>query len=290
MTVIAPAAIEAPTKTDTRIGLYASSLRFPPDTRWHGGVAYRPLNGNVPSAAASTYYPCTSPFEIDTESVGVVEWAPWGISLGDECLSGSTDEFEERARAERRLASQTEYLLSRTFWTGDVGTGTFASLSAPNRALADTDSDEVTTTGPVGVVTAFSRLIQYLADTIGSQRGMIHVAPALAPFLAFYGVAIRDGFQALTTIADHVVVVGAGYDGSAPDGSAAGSGTSWIYATSMVRSEISPVTTYNYLNRTTNLFETRATRLVIAEWDLQAHGAAQVCIPDPGPSCTETPS
>lgn len=290
MTLIAPAAVDPAPRTDTRIGLYASSLRFPPDTRWHGGISYQPLNGNVPSAAASTYYPCGEGFEIDTESVGPVTWHPWGIALGDECLAGSSDEEEQRSRAERRLQSQTEYLLSRTFWTGDVGSGTFASLNAPNRPLADILSDDLTTSGAVGVVTAFSRLIEYLADTIGSQRGMIHVSPELLPFLAFYGVTIREGFQILTSIADHVVVAGAGYDGSAPDGSAAGAGYTWIYATSMVRAEISPIRVNPYLNRATNMWETRASRIVIAEWDLQAHGAAQVCIPDPGPSCTEIPS
>lgn len=290
MTLIAPAAVDPTPRTDTRIGLYASSLRFPPDTRWQGGISYQPMNGNLPSASASTYYPCAAPFEVSLETTGLVTWNPWGISLGDQCPPGSTDEQEQRERAERRLASQTEYLLSRTFWTGDVGTGTFDSLSAPNRALADTDSDELTTTGPVGVVTAFSRLIEYLADTIGSQRGMIHVSPELLPFLAFYGVTMRDGFQILTTIADHVVVAGAGYDGSAPDGSAATAGRTWIYATSMVRSEISPIRVNPYFNRTLNMWETRASRIVIAEWDLQAHGAAEVCLPDPGPSCLEVPS
>lgn len=299
MTTLAPAVLDLDPRTnrslaDYRIGLLQSALPFPPGTRWQGGVSYRPINSNVPSAAASTYYPCNAAFEIDTETQSVVSWDPWGISLGDECLSGSTEEEEERARSERRLQVETEYLVSRTFWTGDVGTGTFASLGAPNRPLADTASDDLTTTGAVGVVTAFSRAIQYLADTIGSQRGMIHVSPALLPFLAFYGVAVRDGFQVLTTIADHVVVAGTGYDGSAPEGSAASEGYTWIYATSMVRAAVSDIRTLPYLNRSgetnVNMWETRASRIVIAEWDLQAHGAIQVCLPDPGPSCTETPS
>lgn len=295
MTTLAPAVLDLDPRTnrslaDYRIGLLQSALPFPPDTRWQGGVSYRPINSNVPSAAASTYYPCAAPYSIETEDGTVVSWDPWGIALGDECLAGSTDEPEEVARADRRLAIQTEYLVSRTFWTGDVGSGTFTSLGAPNRPLADNASDDLTSTGPVGVVTAFSRAIQYLADTLGSQRGMIHVAPVLLPFLAFYGVAIRDGFQVLTSIADHVVVAGTGYDGSAPDGSAAATGTTYIYATSMVRAAVSPIQTRAYLNRSNNDWETRASRIVIAEWDLQAHANIQVCLPDPGPSCTEIPS
>lgn len=299
MTTLAPAVLDTDPRNnrfnaDYRIGLLQAAAPFPADTRWQGGITYRPINSNVPSAANSTFYPCNAAFNVETETQTTVSWDPWGIALGDECLSGSTDEDEENARAERRLQLETEYLLSRTFWTGDVGSGTFASVGAPNRPLADTASDELTTTGPVGIVTGFSRLIQYLADTIGSQRGMIHVAPAVLPFLAFYGVAVRDGFQVLTTIADHVVVPGTGYDGSAPDGSAAGAGTTWIYATSMVRAAAAPIQVHSYLNRSgetnVNMWETRASRIVIAEWDLQAHGAVQVCLPDPGPSCTEIPS
>jgi hypothetical protein len=289
VTVLAPAALDPGAKSAVRIGLLASAQAMP-DVRWEGGISYRPLNSNIPDEANSTFYPCNSGFEITTEDTNTVSWEPFGIVLGDECLSGSTDEDEETARARRRLEIQTEYLVSRTFWTGEVAGSTFAALSSPNRPLSDLASDELTTTGPVGVVTGFSRLIGYLADTIGSERGMIHVAPNLAPFLAFYGVAIRDGFQVLTAIADHIVVLGGGYDGSAPDGSAAGAGTSWIYATSMVRAAVSPISTFAALNRDNDDWETYASRLAIAEWDLQAHGAVQVCIPDPGPSCTEIPS
>lgn len=290
---MAPAAIEY-SKAAVRIGLTQSALPLP-DVRWQGGISYRPLNSNVPAPDSSTFYPCNSHYSVDLESVSPVSWDAFGIGLAEHCLSGSTDEEEERARATRRLEIQTEYLVSRTFWTGEVASSDWSGVSSSNRALSDTDSDELTTTGPVGVVTGISRAIQYLADTIGSERGMIHVAPNLLPFLAFYGVVIREGFNIVTAIADHIVVAGAGYDGSAPDGSAAGDGTSWIYATSLVRGAVSPIfVTPPYLNRSgetnLNMWQTYASRAALYEWDLQAHGALQICIPDPGPSCTEIPS
>lgn len=290
MTVLAPAVVEPANNPRVRTGLLASALPFPEGTRWHGGISYRPINGVVPVAGESTFYPCNSGFEIGTEDTGPVTWEPWGLALGDECLAGSTEDEDERLRAETRMERQTDYLVGRTFWTGDVGTGTFASLSAPNRALADTDSDDLTTTGPVGVVTAFSRAIQYLADTVGNLRGMIHVAPKLLPFLGFYGVAIREGFQIVTNVADHLVVSSTGYDGSSPNGEPDDESSTWIYVTSMVRAAVSQTQVFNALNRANNDLESRAIRLAIAEWDLQAHGAIQVCLPDPGPSCTEVPS
>ena len=284
MTTLAPAALDAPTRTNSRIGLLASALRFPDGTRWHGGISYRPLNGNVPAPVDSTYYPCSSTPGIDLETIGVVSWEPFGIGLGETCLSSGTDEEEEDARAKARLEGQTEYLVSRTFWTGEVNASTFDALGSPNRALSDLDSDELTTTGPVGLVTGLARLIEYLNDNIGSQRGMIHVDPQLLPFLSFYGLAERTGNIIVTKLADHIIVPGAGYDGSAPDGSAAGAGTSWMYATSMVRAEVSQIFAQPFFNRANNKWETIARRFAIAEWDLQAHGAAQVCLPDPGPS------
>lgn len=288
VTILAPAVTDPKPLTPSRIGLLASAAPLG-DIRWQGGVSYRPILGPAP-VANSTFYPCTGSPDVNLETVDAVSWEAWGIGLGQACLSGSTDEDEESRRAQSRLQTQTEYLTSRTFWTGELDGSTFGALGLPNRPLADLDSDDLTTTGPVGIVTGFSRAIEYLADQLGSQRGMIHVEPALAPFLSFYGVAIRDGFQVLTALADHIVVIGAGYDGSSPNGEPAGAGTSWIYATSIVRAAVSNIQLLPYLNRTNNQWEARATRSVIAEWDLQAHGAVQVCIPDPGPSCLEIPS
>lgn len=281
--------LDAPRLQPVRIGLRQSSDRFPEGSRWHGGIAYRPLTATVPLAADSTYDPCDT-FTISRDRTGPVEWNPWGIDLGEECLAGSTDTDEEAERARIRLEAQTDYMLERTFWTGIVGSSDFTGLGWPNRPLADPASDELTITGPVGIVTAFSRAVQYLADTIGALRGMIHIPPKLAPFTAFYGVTIREGFQVLTRVNDHVVVVGSGYDGSSPDGEPDDDSSTWIYVTSMVRADASPVRSLADLNRGDNDIESAASRLVLAEWDLQAHGAAQVCIPDPGPSCVSVPS
>lgn len=290
MTVLAPAAIEPANKPAVRIGLLQSALPFPEGTRWHGGIGYRPLGSGVTDEEGTTFFPCNGAFEIPLGTTSPVSWEPWGIVEGAACLAGSTEEEEELARARRRLEIQSEYYTSRTFWTGRVAGSTFAALNAPNRPLADPDSDLITTTGPVGVVTAFSLATQYLADTIGSERGMIHVPPKLLSFMANYQVAIREGFQLLTALADHIVVAGVGYDGSSPDGEPDDASSTWIYVTSVVRAAVSPISAYSALNRATNQFESYASRAVIAEWDLSAHGAIQVCLPDPGPSCTEVPS
>lgn len=276
---------------DYRIGLLASAATYPPGVRWQGGVTYRPIESNIPIGSANySFYPCTAAFGVDLEGSAPVRWEPFGLALGDKCLAGATDDDEERARAERRLAVQTEYLLGRIFWTGEVAGSTFTALGAPNRPLASTSATLLTTTGPVGVVTGFSLAIQYLADVLGSQRGMIHVPPKLLPFLAFYGVALREGFQVLTAIADHLVIASPGYQGSAPSGEPDDPSTTWVYVTSIVRAAVSEVRAFPALNRSTDEIQTYASRVAIAEWDLQAHASIQICLPDPGPSCLEVPS
>lgn len=293
MPISVPAAIESPVPQPVRVSLYDSSTRYPVGTRWHGGVSYRQTPTLAADVDLATYDPC-GPFEGSLDSGDLLTWHPWGIVLGSECLSQSTTEPEERAYAEARLDSQSDYYLERGFWTGSVAGSSFQALGHANRPLASPLSDDLTSTGAVGVVTAFSRAVQYLADTIGSLRGMIHVAPALAPFLKFYGVVRREGFQVLTELADHAVVIGSGYPGTGPDGSPPAAGYTWIYVTSMVRSEMAPVRSNTGLKRDgetqVNNVQAYASRLVIAEWDLTAHGAIEVCMPDPGPSCVEVPS
>lgn len=293
MPISVPAAIETPVLQPVRVGLFDSSARYPVGTRWHGGVSYRQPSTLAADEDAATYDPC-GVFEGSLDSGELLTWHPWGIVLGEDCLAVSSVEESERARAEARVDAQSDYYLERSFWTGRVAGSTFGGLGYANRPLASPLADDLTTTGPVGIVTAFSRAIQYLADTIGSVRGMIHVAPALAPFLKFYGVVRREGFQILTEIADHSVILGSGYPGTEPNGSPAAAGNSWIYVTSMVRSEMAPVRVTSDVKRdgetAVNVRQTYASRLVIAEWDLTAHAGIEVCIPDPGPSCVEVPS
>lgn len=281
---------DPPLLQPVRTGLLRSAQPIPEGIRWEvGGLSYRPNNATVPAVTGSTQDPCGDD-TLTRDQTGPVSWNSWWVGLGDECLSGATDDGEEARRSQHRVEVQTSYMLERTFWTGEVGISDFGTLSWPNRPLADLAADDLTATGPVGVVTAIARAVDYLADTIGDVRGMIHVPVILLPFLAFYGVVRREGVSLVTALADHVVIAGTGYPGTTQNGEPPAAGTTWIYVTSMVRADASPVMAVDHLNRENNYVQANAGRKVIAEWDLQAHAAIEVCIPDPGPSCVEVPS
>ena len=118
---------------------------------------------------------------------------------------------------------------------------------------------------------------------------MIHVDARLLPFLAFYGLVVREGNLLLTSLADHIVVAGTGYTGSAPSApqTPLTSTTSWIYGTGIVEVVLSDPYGTRYTDPPANLVEARAERAVLVSWDTNTHIGIPVCLPDPGPDCPE---
>lgn len=278
-----PAPAATPILQGVRTGLLRSAGPLTTEgwTRAYSGLSYRPNT----SFAGESFDPCQD-VTVSRDEESPVEWVPWGLAVGSECFPASTDAAEEEARVLQRYSSQVSHMTEQVFWTGVLDNGgSFAAAGWPNRPLADPLSDDLTLTGPVGVVTAFNFAFEYLADSIGGLRGMLHVPYKILPYLAFYGVAIRESFTILTALGDHAVIAGTGYPGTAPDGSPAEGGTVWMYVTTPVRAAATAPAANVVLDRTNNEWEAVASGLALAEWDLQAHAAIQVCIPDPGPNC-----
>jgi hypothetical protein len=289
MTTRAPrAAVPAPALGTWRVGLLSVAESLPDSItqRWQGGVAYRPESGGVDLEDGSFDPYCGVITLPDFTATEAVEWNTWGIAVAETCTTLSTTPDIEEGRALRRLEAQTGHLTENTFWTGQVGGDTFASLGWPNRPLADVAATDVTGVG-TGVVEAFGFLTRYLAETLGGLRAMIHVPAWVLPWLAYYQVAFREGNRLLTTLADHLVVAGTGYPGTAPNGDPAAPYRTWFYATSMVRVGLSAPMVNVHVAQAANDVEAVASRMVVAEWDLQAHAAVEVCLPDPGPPCSE---
>jgi len=287
-----PAPVAAPVQAPWRVGLIEASVPIPlvgerVNAATDFAIEYRPDTAGS-ALATGSFDPCddSAPVVAETDSVA---WNAWGIVVAEKCTSLSTDEETERARALRRLVNQTGRLLEYSFWTGDVNATDFGTLTWPNRPLADTASVELNPTPgtAVGIVTGFGLIYDYLADTLGSLRdAVIHVPSLLLSYLAFYGIVERSSETVLrTTLADYRVAAGTGYPGTGPDGAAAPAGTTWIYATSPTRTLTLPSTVNSVPDHRNNEIAAYAHRLVLAEWDLQAHAAVQVCTPDPGPAC-----
>lgn len=284
-----------------RIGLFENSgaQQLPPNAiqRLSGGVGYQPLDPTLASPDLSTFDPCAD-FTIAESEGSEVDWNAWGIARGAECstLNGGEDALDDVTdRAEALLQAQSSYLAEYTFWTGIVGASTFAALGWPNIPLTDATATDLTPTdGEAGVVEAFGLVNEYLSDTLRGLRGVIHVAPQTLPYLQFYGVVVRDGFQLGTALGDHLVIAGSGYQGTGPGNVPVPNNRSWIYGTSMVRVGMSPIESNvgvygaadaQNTERHGNTAKAIAFRAALAEWDQTAHCGVRVCLTDPGPTC-----
>lgn len=284
-----PTPAATPILQGVRTGLLRAADQIQPEPGFEvdsGGVTYQP-NTADPGQAFDL---CTPLDEIEYPDEGAVSWEAWGQEASSQCFTGSTTQAEQEARALQRYNAQISHMVESTFWTGELPLGgdSFAGAGMPNRPLASSLATNLTGSAAVGIVTGFNFAIEYLADTVGGLRGMIHVPYKLLPYLSFYNTVIRDGFNLFTSLADHIVVAGTGYNGNGPGNVPAAGGRTWIYVTTPVRAFASQPNVRSALDRTGNLnrWGAIAFGIALAEWDLQAHAAIQVCIPDPGPECT----
>ena len=277
-----------------RLGIFdnpSSGLpRIEDVTRLGNGISYNPIA--VTMGVGVGFDPCdvtiADPDESDTADT--VEWQAWGLQVSLSCstLTGGADLIaDQEARVRAKMEAQSSYAGERIFWSGDInGVDTMAGQGWGNSWLANGVTALNLSANEVGVVTAFGLIHEYLADTLDGLRGVIHVPPILLPYLAYYQLVTRDAFTLGTTLGDHIVAAGSGYLGTDPDGADPATGITWIYATSMVRTAQTDVVVRSEIDRAENLVIATASRTQLAEWDLQAHAAVEVCLPDPGPACT----
>jgi len=178
------------------------------------------------------------------------------------------------------------------FWTGTAGksgstpqTTVFPHLAA-NATVVDTvdsitlqSAASVVATGAGDdVVITLGQLEGALADCYHG-KGLIHVPyEALATFMA-WDLFEADDTGALFSPAGHRVVIGSGYPGTGPDGSAAPAGTSWVYATGAMfgyRSDVRiPPEEVQSFDRVENTVRMIAQRTYVLGWEC-CHFAARV--------------
>ena len=270
------AVVPAPPAAPPRVGLLVSARRpTDDDTRWVNGFRYDPEHPGL-GYITSVCDPTASDRDLDTNP-GDVDWTPYVVGDGVKCSSFGFTSRDWDAQARRAVEAITEYRLSRELWTGEQA----QAESLPNRWLADVANvDIVTESGPVDAVQALACLEQYLADTIAGRRGMIHATWATVTWWMRFGLVRRDTGLLLSAL-DTIIVPGAGYDGSTPDGAPATNGDVWAYATDLVDVRLGPIEIIGGLNatgvnRTTNTVEIRAERAAAASWELAAHGGARI--------------
>jgi hypothetical protein len=122
--------------------------------------------------------------------------------------------------------------IEREFWTGANGI---------NPHLADVLDTTILAGGlPVSPVAGLAALEGALGECFGGI-GLIHAPRGAIPALQASTLIERSGQRIQTTPLSTGVVAGGGYPGSAPDGTAAAAGQSWLFATGPVTLRRTPI-------------------------------------------------
>jgi hypothetical protein len=203
---------------------------------------------------------------------------PFTVYAEFECSPVGIPEAE--SIASDALARVEQQQVETAFWTGAAGGQpvVFPHLAADTEVVdGDIVLQPVATTAVTGtdVVHALGVLEQELADCYAGQ-GLIHVPRTALPTLAAWNL-IRDVDGRLYTPGGNLIVVGGGYTGTGPDGTAPAAGTTWIYATGAAwgyRSDVYVSRLRDSLDRSSNTIRMLAERTYVLGFEcclLAAH-------------------
>lgn len=239
--------VAPPVRTPLSYGLL-SVVQMPdePDTHWRNGILVetdpcgrasittsdcpQPPADKSPTAALALR--CSTPFTVYTEPV---------------CSTvGYVDRAEKTAVS--ALTSGEARAVEREFWTGEFGTRPHLAINSAG-ATGATGTDgcinqtaaTVVTGGVMAAVEGLALLEEALGACYGNE-GVIHMTPATLTALVTNGTIRQDGPR-LRSPSGHLVAAGAGYPGTAPDGTTPGGGVRWMYATGAVYARRGPIET-----------------------------------------------
>lgn len=268
--------VDAPAFTLLPYGLWdAVEKRTPGDPHWQNGVTWveRCPDGGT------TYDECLSvtgtggpppepPVKVDNVDQQFRGATPFTVIAEFDCSPvGLNDAATVAADALARVEQQQ---VEAAFWTGTAGGQplVFPHLAADTEVVDGNDivlqpTASVCVTG-ADAAYALGALEGCLADCYSGQ-GLIHVSPAALDTLAAWNLVVKEGDQ-LQTVRGNRVVVGGGYTGSGPDGTAATAGTTWIYATGAgfgYRGDVRITSPRESIDRSTNTMRMIAERTYV---------------------------
>ena len=285
--VIAPPAAKAPRHSLLRVG--HDLLTFDGDkteinqsevnNRWEAGVEFLPegcdSGGLWVPCEGQSFEPGTNPDSV--VYIPMLAWAPWT------CSSFGSEAIDFKGRATRKLDSVASHWLEREFWDG----ANAQAFALPNLYLA---GPTVTILNPFATSTplvyAFGLLEQAISECLPGGEGTIHMSRMVATLLEsahlIHHIPDEQNKDTIRFFSQfgHEIIVGSGYDGSAPTSLGGGvdptGDTQWIYATSPVgvkegKVQMTPEKESEALDRKTNTITYVANRTVAATWDGCCH-------------------
>lgn len=263
-----------------------------------GGITYRPEMPTSAAARSNSTYNAGSDVNDSTNADvkrdpaigtdGLVVGYPIVLTVEESCSAFGWKQADYEGRAERELAAFGGKILEREFWTGEVAQAdgldpavyqwlTQVRVAAAGDVPAHGAVDLTPAGGAIDPRKALGILEQALGE-VGNGTGALHMSRRAAIMMPD-----RWGDGPLITWPDSLVVMGAGYPGTAPDGTDPAYGEEWVYATSLVDVWLGPVhqfpdTLAEALDKQKNTVSYRAERLGAVTWDGSAHFAVRVTV------------
>lgn len=197
-----------------------------------------------------------------------------------DCSPVGYDQQEQRSLASQALVNTEMEQVEQMFWTGRAGgdTNIIYPHLAHNAVVDESDglysvrlqcaATQVSGSVAFDVTEGFGRLEAAYAACSGGL-GVIHVPYVLGEALWRANLVKASGGK-LTTQTGHAVVLGAGYPGTAPDGSQPPAGAMWVYMSSPLfgyRSSIEQPSFRESFDRSENTHKTIAERTYVIGFD-----------------------
>lgn len=296
--------VESPSFTPLPYGLLttlSNDIRRPADDHWQFGVNYEP----VCAESSTTYGDCFAvsgtglapvglpPEKTATTAIGLRGATAFTIFAEVDC---SAPGFWNRAPEiiGNVLTQSEQWQVENALWTGVAGgqpivfphlaedTESVDEFGVTLQTAATIVSGGVTS--PLDIIEALGLLESELANCYDGV-GVIHVPRVLMPAFADASLLVRVGDHYVTP-AGNIIVFGAGYRGTAPDGTSS-SGSVWMYATGAMfiyqsAPQIIPVHPTpgggsNSFNLSTNTLHAMMERTYVVGWEC-CHLAVNVTV------------
>jgi len=163
------------------------------------------------------------------------QYFPFDVKASVKVSTFGTDPAEIEASAKMALDIVMQKAIEREFWDGDIA----KLLDSPNdnRYLASAQSVDVTPTAGTAVKVRYG--LGLLEEALGNAsigaKGVIHVPRVVGSVLNLD----KEGSKLVAPLGNSVVS-GVGYSKKGPDGTVAGAGQAWMYATGPVSVRLGP--------------------------------------------------
>lgn len=252
------------------------------DPHWRQGVTWR--NICAASGGGTTYDTCAVPTGEPDAKAANTSFSLWGaraFTAFAELDCSPVDYYETAEKDVTEALNKTEtWQVERAFWTGVMGgdallyphlaSNTVVQDPGETRIRIQQAATPVTGTSiALDLVEGIARLERQMADCLNGT-GVIHVTPGVLEHMVRNVLVTAKGPR-LTTANGNVVAAGAGYPGTAPDGTAPPAGQSWIYGTGPIFSYKSDVRVYaaphDSMVRTTDTLKMIAERTYLLGFD-----------------------